>query len=293
MEINYPKISIVTPCFNHSKYLERTITSVVSQGYPNLEYIIIDGGSTDGSVDIIKKYEKYITYWVSESDQGMYYALQKGFEISTGQIMGWINSDDILHPGSLFTISQVLSDFESVEWIQGCPNIIDELDRIVGVDRTRHVTMFNFYYEKNPLNWGCIQQESTYWKRSLWDKAGKHISTDYKFAGDFELWMRFFKHAKLYNLNAFTGSFRISESGQASIENSLSYETEAKHIRRLYPLTTTQLVKCRLKYFYIRSMSLFKFIAKKILSFFKINKVFVENDKFTFNYKYQKFDFKD
>ena len=99
-----PKITIVTPNFNQAGFLEETILSVIGQNYPDLEYIIVDGGSTDGSIDIIKKYEKQLAYWVTEPDKGLYHALQKGFERSTGEVMGWINSDDKLHPGSLSVI---------------------------------------------------------------------------------------------------------------------------------------------------------------------------------------------
>ena len=93
--MNYPKISIVTPSFNHAQFLEETILSVISQNYPDLEYIIIDGGSTDGSVEIIKKYEQYLTYWISEPDNGQSDALNKGFTRATGDIYGWLNSDDL------------------------------------------------------------------------------------------------------------------------------------------------------------------------------------------------------
>ena len=105
MNKKYLKISIITPNYNGGKYLEATIKSIISQNYPNLEYIIIDGGSTDNSIDIIKKYEKHINYWTSEPDNGLYDALSKGLSISTGKIMGWLNSDDLLHPKSLFTIN--------------------------------------------------------------------------------------------------------------------------------------------------------------------------------------------
>ena len=102
---SWPKISIVTPSFNQAKFIEETIRSVICQGYPNLEYIIIDGGSTDGSVEIIKKYEEYLTYWVSEPDRGQAHAINKGISRITGDIFGWINSDDLLIQGSLKSVA--------------------------------------------------------------------------------------------------------------------------------------------------------------------------------------------
>jgi glycosyltransferase involved in cell wall biosynthesis len=104
---NYPRISIVTPSFNDVEYLEQTILSIINQGYPNLEYVIIDGGSTDGSVDIIKKYADHLAYWVSEKDQGMYHAIQKGFQKTTGEIMGWINSD-LYSPSARYSLISVI-----------------------------------------------------------------------------------------------------------------------------------------------------------------------------------------
>ncbi len=103
--MNYPRISIVTPSFNQGQYIEETILSIVNQNYPNLEFIIIDGGSTDNTVSIIKKYEKFITYWVSEKDLGQANAINKGLKYATGEIFNWINSDDILNEGALFKIA--------------------------------------------------------------------------------------------------------------------------------------------------------------------------------------------
>ena len=102
----WPKISIVTPSYNQAEYLEQTIRSVLLQRYPNLEYIIMDGGSTDGSVEIIRKYQEWITFWTSEEDQGQTDAIQKGFSRSTGSILAWLNSDDIYFPGALVAMAQ-------------------------------------------------------------------------------------------------------------------------------------------------------------------------------------------
>jgi len=105
-----PRITVVTPSFNQAEFIEETIRSVLLQGYPNLEYIVIDGGSTDGSVEVIEKYSPWLTYWCSEPDRGQSHAINKGFERATGEILGWINSDDILYSGALQAAAEGLSD---------------------------------------------------------------------------------------------------------------------------------------------------------------------------------------
>src|SRR5688500_3818909 len=96
-----PKISIITPTYNQGHFIEQTIQSVIEQDYPNLEYIIIDGGSTDDTLSVIKKYEKYISYWISEKDKGQSEAINKGFKKATGDVVNWLNSDDYYEPGVL------------------------------------------------------------------------------------------------------------------------------------------------------------------------------------------------
>ncbi|MDB4904552.1 MAG: glycosyltransferase / methyltransferase [Mucilaginibacter sp.] len=208
--MKYPRISIITPSYNQSAYLSETIESIISQNYPNLEYIVIDGGSTDGSIDILKKYDKYISHWVSEKDEGMYHALQKGFELSTGEIMGWLNADDLLHRKSLFALANIFTSIPNVNWLQGRPTVYDESGMTVG-SSDPITSKYEFYLKKHELG-KFIQQESTYWRRDLWERSGGYISKVYSYAGDFELWMRFFLFEPLFSTSALIGGYRVRKT---------------------------------------------------------------------------------
>lgn len=210
--------------------------SILDQNYPDLEYIVVDGGSTDGSVDIIRKYQDKLAWWCSEKDGGMYDALNKGFSRATGEVMGWINSDDVHHPGSLFTLGELFSTFDDVHWIQGVQSMIDYSGRIVYAAPVFHVNRM-YFYNKEHLEYGrYIQQESTFWRRALWELAGGYMSTEYKLAGDFDLWIRFFKYARLHYVDALLGAFRLTGSGQASRDNYDEYVQETLRILNSHPL---------------------------------------------------------
>lgn len=222
---DFPKISIVTPVYNRADMLEQTIISVLGQNYPNLEYIIIDGGSTDGTVDIIKKYEDRLAYWVSEPDNGMYHAIQKGFEKASGEIMAWINSDDLYHTDALWIVAEIFSDLPALEWVVGTPTMYNGEGRCVKVFPT--VRWSKRKFELGDYRW--IQQESVFWKRILWDKTGAKLDLNYKLAADFELWTRFFKYAQLHSVNTILGGFRL-HGAQLSIEQAEKYENEVRCI---------------------------------------------------------------
>ena len=208
----WPKIALVTPVFNSARYLEATIRSVLSQGYPNLEYVIADGGSTDGSVEIIRKYESQLHAWFSEPDRGMYDAINKGFARTSGDAtgkamggaMGWISATDPLHAGSLFVVGSVFRAFPEVEWITGRPTGFSDEGMAVETLRLRQWSRWRFLAGANRY----IQQESTFWRRSLWDRAGGRVDDARRSASDFELWVRFFRFAKLYPVDALIGGFR-------------------------------------------------------------------------------------
>ena len=137
----WPKVSIVTPSYNQDRFLEESIRSVLLQGYPDLEYIIIDGGSTDGSVEIIKKYERWITYWVSEPDRGQSHAINKGLEKSTGEFFNWHNADDLLTVNSLATTAVALIQHPNAGYVHGYRIVIDSHSQIQY--DTRHPTWEN------------------------------------------------------------------------------------------------------------------------------------------------------
>jgi glycosyltransferase involved in cell wall biosynthesis len=222
--------------------LEKTILSVLNQNYPNLEYIIIDGGSTDNSVEIIKKYSHKLTYWVSEKDNGIYDALQKGFDKTTGGIMAWINADDMYHRNSFFIVSEIFSNFSCVKWLLGASVTWDEYDRGVDVSHSRKFTKYDFLM--GDYRW--LQQESCFWRRSLWEKAGARLDTSLRYAGDFDLWMRFFNFEKLYVVNALIGGFRQRTKNQLSLEGLPEYLKEADAIVRNQKINKkdSRIIKC-------------------------------------------------
>lgn len=248
----WPKISVITPSYNQGKYLEETILSVIGQNYPNLEYIIIDGGSTDDSVDIIRKYKKYLAYWISEKDNGLYDAINKGMSLSTGEIMGWLNSDDILFPNALRTVAEVFNKFNEVNLITGMPVSIDENGRIISTHNSKSWSYSKFLSG----NYKWIQQESTYWRRSLWEMSGEYIDIKYKLAADFELWLRFLKLNKIYTLNIVLAGFRKRRNNQKSQETYDEYMEEVNEILRVEKLNLTN--KEKLIILTIKVLDLFK-----------------------------------
>lgn len=226
-----PRISIVTPSFNQAKFLEECIESILSQNYPNIEYIIIDGGSTDGSVDIIRKYEKYLAYWVSEPDKGQSHALNKGFTRSTGDVMAYINSDDKYFPWALKTAGRLFSEFPEVDWLTSLITLCwnSEGEPIPG-SYVEGFTRSDFYegrtLENSDKFLGWIQQESTFWRRSLWEKAGAYVTEKLHYAMDFEMWARFFEHAYLYCVPLPLGGYRF-QPGQKTASGIQHYYEEA------------------------------------------------------------------
>jgi len=247
-----PKISIVTPSFNQAKYLGKTIESVLSQGYPNLEYLIMDGGSTDGSADIIKASESKLAYWQSKRDNGMYDAIQQGFEKTTGEIMAWINSDDVYFKDTFSIVAEIFSTFPEVEWVTGAYCNIDETGRLIRADRPLKWSKYHYRL----LDTSLIQQEAVFWRRSLWEKAGGHLNTNLALAGDFELWLRFFNHTKLYSVNTPLGAFRFRLTDQKSYNQRKEYLAEVSEVLKNNPPTEQENQVLKKIHFYRRLLKM-------------------------------------
>lgn len=219
-----PLFSLVTPNYNTAEYIERTLESVLNQNYPNLQYVVIDGASTDGSQSIIQNYVDKLHHYISEPDNGHSDALNKGFNMVSGDIMGWINSDDILLPGSLNAIAEIFNKYPDVDWITGQPTVIDN-DGAWRMYNLRKWSRFRFLNG----NYRWLQQESTFWRRSLWEKAGGEINPDVELAVDFDLWVRFFRHAELYTYQLPLGCFRFRDDQRSNLYRD-RYEEEARGI---------------------------------------------------------------
>jgi len=222
-----PRISIVTTCLNAEEYLEETLLSVIDQGYPNLEYIVIDGGSSDRSPQIIQRYSNRISrVFLEPGDEGFYHSLNRGFSVATGDILGWLNADDLLHRRSLFTVGEVFSSFQDVEWITGIPTNIDVNGRFF----ESHLRSSWDARALLDLRNGNPQQESTFWRKALWDRAGGCLDTRYKYAADYDLWCRFMNYSDLVSVRAYLGGFRKHSHNMSTLCGS-GYETERVIIR--------------------------------------------------------------
>ena len=224
---SWPKISIVTPSYNQGQFLERTILSVLNQNYPNLEYIIIDGGSTDGSVEIIKKYEKYLAYWVSEKDDGQTHAINKGFQKSTGEILAYINSDDTYNPGAFLKISEAVNKNPKADLVFGNVIYTDAYDNKLGECRFVKFDFTTLIYEG-----GNLHQPGAFWTRKIYDKVNG-FNSNYIFCMDFDFFCRVAEKGNMVHARDFLANFRIHENAKSSTIDSIG-RTEHEEIARRY-----------------------------------------------------------
>jgi glycosyltransferase involved in cell wall biosynthesis len=203
-----PLISIVTPSFNQARYLEATIQSVLSQNYPRLEYIIVDGGSTDGSVEIIKKYESKLVWWASEKDQGQTDAINKGFAHAKGDFLAWLNSDDTYESNALSSAVKFLQTHSEVGLAYGDANYINEDGRVIGrfpATQTDLIRLQRGYVH--------IPQQAAFFRADLWRALGP-LDPSFYFAMDYDLWVRLAAHSQVKYIPQTWANFRLHTSGK-------------------------------------------------------------------------------
>lgn len=224
-----PLISIITPSFNQARYLEETIVSVLSQNYPNLEYIIIDGGSTDGSIEIIKKYKNHLKYWVSEKDNGQSHAINKGFRMANGDILAWINSDDYYLPDAFNTMATASIKFPNSLWFYaGTYWLSNNNQSYVGGIEDPEIAS---WYLK------ClVSQPGVFWRRKIWDQVGSLVDENMHFSFDYDLWLKFAAFQPIPQIiTEPIAVFRLHEESKTTNYSS-SFKTENDVIRYRHKL---------------------------------------------------------
>lgn len=224
MSSSFPTISIVTPSYNQKQFLESTIRSVLGDGSEPVEYVVVDGGSTDGSAEIVERYADRLAWWCSEPDGGQYQAINKGFERTSGEVMGWLNSSDIYLPWTIGTVRRIFAEFPEVDWICSLSKCCIEEDgtfrgmqEVKGYSRKAFVSGLH----GSETTFDFIQQETCFWRRSLWDRIGGAIKDTYKFAGDFHLWSEFFDHACLTGVKLPLAAFRFHGEQRSAVSKYL------------------------------------------------------------------------
>ena len=208
-----PKISLVTPVLNQAAFIGQTVESVLSQRYLALEYIVMDGGSTDGTFTVIEKYRNQLAYCESVKDKGQSDAINRGFTHSSGDILGWLNGDDILLPGALDCIAQFFEMNPDIDVVYGNRIVID----VDGNDIGRWVLP---PHSDRILSWiDYVPQETLFWRRHLWDRVGGHVDTSYQFAMDWDLLVRFRDcGARFSHLPRYIGAFRVHSAQKTSTQ---------------------------------------------------------------------------
>jgi len=211
----YPKMSIITPTYNQEQFIERTIRSILDQNYPNLEYIVMDGGSQDGTIDILRRYEGRLT-WVSENDKGQADAINKGIRKATGDVIAYLNSDDIYEPGALMRVGEFFRDHPEVMWVTGRCRIIDQEGRNMrsAITAYKNFLLRHFNYSlllvTNP-----ISQPATFWRRHVVDEFGLFNENEH-LVMDYDYWLRIGEKYPLTVLDQYLAGFRVYPSSKTS-----------------------------------------------------------------------------
>jgi len=232
---SWPRVSIVTPSYNQGQFLEETIRSILLQRYPNLEYFVMDGGSTDGSREIIQSYASYLTYWRSEKDNGQSAAISEGFRMSTGEILGWVNTDDLLLPNCLQKVGRYFVEHPEVDCVVGGAVAIDESGGIVPnpLGLPKIVRGERETFRKLLLRRGIsFYQPASFWRRDAYLAAGG-LDVSLRFAMDYDLYLRMACHKPFGHLNQLLACFRLHSQSKTTLLQSVR-QRETAELRNRY-----------------------------------------------------------
>jgi glycosyltransferase involved in cell wall biosynthesis len=233
MKSNFPSISIITPSFNQGKFIEETILSILNQEYPNLEYLIMDGGSTDNTIEILKKYSGKVK-WFSQPDNGQAHAINKGLSLSTGEIVSYLNSDDILMNNSLFTIAKLFTDHQGIDWLVGRCKIVNEKSQEIRNPITNYKNLLlKTKNKKMLLMTNYISQPATFWRRKILQEIGG-FDERLRYVMDYDYWLRLWEHSKPFFTTQVLAGFRIQDESK-TIKTSISktwFDEENEVIQR-------------------------------------------------------------
>lgn len=227
----HPRVSIVTPSYNQGQFLETTIRSVLLQGYPDLEYIIIDGGSIDGSVDIIRKYEPWLAYWVSEPDRGQSCAINKGFRKASGDIIAWLNSDDSYLPGAISHAVQSLQETKASVVYSKCRMITGESDLLGFYDPLVPVTLRDLIMLWRH-DFACPPQPTVFFRRQALECVGL-LDETLHYALDYELWLRMIQYSEFCFVDATWANYVVHPQSKTG-KGWLPFVDEAYQAGRRY-----------------------------------------------------------
>lgn len=212
MDEKSPLVSIVTPSYNQSEYLEQTLQSVLNQEYPHVEYIVIDGGSTDGSTEIIKRYAHQLAYWVSEPDEGQTDAINKGFANAHGDIFAWLNSDDLYRPGAVADVVAYFRDHPEVGMVYGNADYIDDNGEIIGCFPAAQTD-----YKRLRRGYVHIPQQAAFFRARLWQMVGP-LDPSFYFALDYDLWVRIASLVPIRHYPHTWAAFRLHRDAKSLTE---------------------------------------------------------------------------
>jgi glycosyltransferase involved in cell wall biosynthesis len=223
-----PLISIVTPSFNQAEFIEETIQSVITQNYAHREYLILDGGSTDGSVDIIRRHGCSVDYWISEPDRGQSHAINKGFAMAKGDVVTWLNSDDTYLPGALSAVAECFAQRADVDLVYGDFVYVDVRGEVL---RRRKVSS-NISYDQLVFH-DYLGQPAVFFRRSLFEQVGP-VNESLHYSMDWELFLRMWKIAKPMHLARELATFRLNHLAKTNCEDDQKWQQEREIIQRRY-----------------------------------------------------------